>query len=305
VASITVITPCFNEELNLRECVVKVKEALSSHDLEHIFIDNASLDNSVAELIKLKNEFVHLKILQNSQNVGAFSSIQRALSHVSTEWVVPFYAADLQDPPNVLSEMMSVQEKTDCDSVFGVRATRDEKKWLFAFRRLFYKILNYASNKSYVNGTSEFCLIRSENAKKIGLIRDSNPFLRIYLSQLKGKAEYVPYKMEPRKEGKSSANIFTLFDDALNAFSIILPSVFSRMLVVSIVGSFIGLAVTTYSLLDIMILPFNLERLLTPGIVILCFSVIIGINSIIGHYAYLIHLQVRNKLEILTVERKI
>ena len=303
MASISVITPCFNEELNLRECVLKVKEALSSHDLVHIFIDNASLDDSILELMKLKKEFSHLKILQNSQNVGAFSSIQRALNHVNTEWVVPFYAADLQDPPSVLSEMMVIQEKTGCDSVFGVRATREEKKWLFALRKVFYRILNYASNKSYVNGTSEFCLIKSESAKKIGLIRDSNPFLRIYLSQLKGNAEYVPYKMVPRKEGKSSANIFTLFDDALNAFSIILPSIFSRLLVASIMGAILGLSVTTYSLLDILFLPFSLERLFTPGIVILCFSVIIGINSIIGHYVYLIHLQVRNKLDISTVER--
>ena len=303
MASISVITPCFNEELNLRECVLKVKEALSSHDLVHILIDNASLDDSILELMKLKKEFSHLKILQNSQNVGAFSSIQRALNYVNTEWVVPFYAADLQDPPSVLSEMMVIQEKTGCDSVFGVRATREEKKWLFALRKVFYKILNYASNKSYVNGTSEFCLIKSESAKKIGLIRDSNPFLRIYLSQLKGNAEYVPYKMVPRKEGKSSANIFTLFDDALNAFSIILPSIFSRLLVASIMGAILGLSVTTYSLLDILFLPFSLERLFTPGIVILCFSVIIGINSIIGHYVYLIHLQVRNKLDISTVER--
>lgn len=304
MASISVITPCFNEEINLRECVLKVKEALSSHDLVHIFIDNASLDNSILELIKLKKEFPHLKILENSQNVGAFSSIQRALNYVNTEWVVPFYAADLQDPPSVLSEMMLIQEKTGCDSVFGVRATREEKKWLFALRKVFYRILNYASNKSYVNGTSEFCLIKSESAKKIGLIRDSNPFLRIYLSQLKGNAEYVPYKMVHRKEGKSSANLFTLFDDALNAFSIILPSIFSRLLVASITGTILGLSVTTYSLLDILFLPFGLERLLTPGIVILCFSVIIGINSIIGHYVYLIHLQVRNKLDISTVERE-
>ena len=304
MASISVITPCFNEELNLRECVLKVKEALSSHDLVHIFIDNASLDDSILELMKLKKEFSHLKILQNSQNVGAFSSIQRALNHVNTEWVVPFYAADLQDPPSVLSEMILIQEKTGCDSVFGVRATREEKKWLFALRKVFYRILNHASNKSYVNGTSEFCLIKSKSAKKIGLIRDSNPFLRIYLSQLKGKAEYVPYKMVARQEGKSSASLFTLFDDALNAFSIILPSIFSRLLVASFMGTIHGLSVTTYSLLDILFLPFGLERLLTPGIVILCFSVIIAINSIIGHYVYLIHLQVRNKLDILTVERK-
>ena len=155
-----------------------------------------------------------------------------------------------------------------------------------------------------MNGTSEFCLIKSKSAKKIGLIRDSNPFLRIYLSQLKGKAEYVPYKMVARQEGKSSASLFTLFDDALNAFSIILPSIFSRLLVTSFMGTILGLSVTTYSLLDILFLPFSLERLLTPGIVILCFSLIIGINSIIGHYVYLIHLQVRNKLDVSTVERE-
>jgi glycosyltransferase involved in cell wall biosynthesis len=300
--SLSVITPCFNEEENLEDCVLQVKEALQGLQFQHIFIDNSSTDQSVAVLQRLKKDFPHVRILTNSQNVGVFSSMQRALRVVNTEWVIPFFAADLQDPAEVIREMIELQKSSQCDSVFGVRASRVEKRWLLLLRRMFYKVLKMNSSGTYVSGTSEFCLIRSHVAQQLIQIEDPNPFLRIYLSQLRGNVKYVKFQMQERLKGKSSANLYSLVDDALNAFSIILPSIFSRLLVYALLGIGLGILIILFSVIDYFWLPIALENLFTVGVITIGFSFSVGMNSVIGHYVYIIHNQVRRKLTAATKE---
>jgi len=300
--SLSVITPCFNEENNLQDCVVQVKEALQGLQFQNIFIDNSSTDESVAVLRRLKNEFPHVRILTNSQNVGVFSSMQRALRVVNTEWVIPFFAADLQDPAEVMREMVELQKSSQRDSVFGVRASRIEKRWLLVLRRMFYSVLKLSSGGAYVSGTSEFCLIRSSVARQLIQIEDPNPFLRIYLSQLRGDVKYVKFQMQERLKGESSANLFSLVDDALNAFSIILPSIFSRLLVYAVSGIGLGILIILFSVIDYFWLPIALENLFTVGVISIGFSFLVAMNSVIGHYVYIIHNQVRRKLMAKTEE---
>ena len=299
---LSVITPCFNESENLRDCVVELQIALQGMDYEHIFVDNFSTDNTLAELLELKREFSHIRVLANSQNVGAYSSIQRGLRVAKGIWVVPFFAADLQDPPAIILEMIKVQERTNCESVFGVRETRSENPSIFLLRKIFYRVIRETTEKSYVSGTSEFCLINSKVASQISEIEDANPFLRLYLSQLRGNVEYVTFAMQERRKGKSSANIFSLTDDALNAFSLVLPSIFSRILIGSLVGVIVGALICIYSILDLILLPLDLEKLLTPGLILLGSSFMIGMNAVIGHYVYIIHSNVRKKLIATTTE---
>lgn len=299
---LSIITPCFNESENVRDCILELQKALRGLDFEHIFIDNCSTDDTQIKLLELRDEFPHVRVLTNSQNVGVFSSIQRALRVVEGLRVVPFFAADLQDPPSIILEMIKIQERTNCDSVFAVRQTRSENPLIFLLRKIFYRIIREVTEKSYVSGTSEFCLIHSKVANQISEIDDANPFLRLYLSQLRGNVQYVKFAMVERKKGKSSANLFSLTDDALNAFSLVLPSIFSRILIGSLIGITIGLFICIYSAVDLFLLPMNLEKLFTPGLIFLGFSIMTGINALIGHYVYIIHSNVRKKLNATTSE---
>jgi polyisoprenyl-phosphate glycosyltransferase len=299
---LSIVTPCYNESENIRDCIVELQTVLEGVDYEHILIDNFSTDDTLSKLLELKEEFSHIRILANSQNVGVFSSIQRALREIKGIWVVPFFAADLQDPPVVILEMINVQQRTNCESVFAIRETRSENSMIFLLRKIFYRVIRETTEKSFVSGTSEFCLIQSKVAIQISEIEDTNPFLRLYLSQLRGNVEYVAFAMRERKKGKSSASIFSLTDDALNAFSLVLPSIFSRILIGSIVGVTIGSLVCFYSILDLILLPLSLEKLFTPGLILLGFSFMMGINAVIGHYVYIIHSNIRKKLNAKTTE---
>jgi glycosyltransferase involved in cell wall biosynthesis len=291
-----VITPCFNEAKNIRDCVEAVRYQLEDKSFEHILIDNASTDDSISVLSALKEEFPHVRVLTNSHNVGVFSSIQRALGEVRTEWVVPFFAADLQDPPEVIKGMVELQRETGSDSVFGIRSNRSEPKYMSIMRKVFYGFLRSATRGSYVIGTSEFCLIRFEVIRQLLQLNDPNPFFRIYLSQLRGNVKYLTFNMQSRTKGKSSATFFSLMDDALNGLTLVLPSVFSRILFGSFIFLSIGLALIIYSLIDIAFLPSSLEQLFPIGITLTGFAFLIGLVAVVGHYVYLVHSSVRAKI---------
>ena len=300
--SLTIVTPCFNEAENIRTCVLAVVQAVGSSDFQHLFIDNKSTDDSLAVLYRLKEEFPHLRVLSNSHNVGVFSSLHRALREVKTEWVVPFFAADLQDPARVIREMIDLQKETGAESIFAIRSIRAEKWLLSLMRSTFYRVLRSATKGAYVIGTSEFCLIRVKAIRPLLQLNDPSPFLRVYLSQLSGDVRYIDFKMEARTKGSSSANIFSLVDDAMNGISLVLPPVFSKIMVASAFTLVIGLVMTIFALIDIAFLPFNFGQLFSVGIIVSGFSMLFGLVALVGQYVYLIHNQVRTRVVANTIE---
>lgn len=303
---LTIISPCFNESKNLIELVERTQRTINdfnpSLDFEHILIDNASTDDSKIIFSQILQKYSHVRILQNSENIGVFSSIQRAMKESKGTWLVPFLASDMQDPPEVIFEFLKIQKETNCDAVFGVRKKRQEAKFLIFLRALFYFILKqFISGKKYISGTSEFCLIKRNITLSVIENDDPNPFLRIYLSKLTKNIKYVEFKMVQRSKGKSSANLFTLLDDALNAFSIIMPSVFSRLILILMPFSFL---ITIFFVTSLVLWSFNLINYfyLLMSLILLLFSVLFFIQLVIGHYIFILHSQIRKKPVVQTLE---
>ena len=303
---LSIVSPCFNEEENVERCVEETLEALTNYDgsleFEHLFIDNNSTDKTLQRLLELRKKYSHIRILSNSQNVGAFSSIQRGMNAANGDWVVPFLATDCQDPPEMVARMVELQRATNCDSVFAIRQTRAEGFLLLGMRRIFYSILRKISQSNFRTGVSEFCLIQRKSSGKIVEIEDPNPFLRIYLNQLPGHVEYLPFHMKARTSGKSSANIFSLVDDALNAFSLLLPSIYSRVLVLSTFTSFLGIALSISGIVKKVASTDSSFGLFLSGLTLLCVSGLIALNATVGHYVYIIHNQIRQKMLVETIE---
>ena len=127
--SLTIISPCFNEADNLESCAREIRELMNAKlpdvTYEHIFIDNDSKDNSVEILERICLIDNRVKVLVNSKNVGAFKSIYLALGESRGEAIIPMYAADLQDPVEVIEDFYNLWKKGNL-IVYGVRKNRKE-----------------------------------------------------------------------------------------------------------------------------------------------------------------------------------
>ncbi len=105
---ITVMTPCYNEEGNIEDLYLRVKEVfnqLPNYEYEHLFIDNASQDQTVDELKKIAQKDPRVKVIVNARNFGPVRSSYHGILQCYGDAVIPI-VADLQDPPELILEFI-------------------------------------------------------------------------------------------------------------------------------------------------------------------------------------------------------
>ncbi len=130
---ISVMTPCYNEEANVRELYQRIKavfDALPAYRYEHIFIDNASKDGTVAVLRELAAADPNVKVIVNVRNFGHIRSPYYALLQARGDGVITM-ASDLQDPPELIPRFLEHWE-SGRKVVMGVKESSDESLLMYS-----------------------------------------------------------------------------------------------------------------------------------------------------------------------------
>ena len=136
--TISVVTPCYNEEGNVLEVYERVRNlmlSLGKYRYEHIFIDNASRDTTFAVLREIAAADSNVKVIRNARNFGHVRSPMHALLQASGDAVVVLMS-DLQDPPEVLAQLLEEWEK-GVPIVIAVKHESRESAPMFMVRKLF------------------------------------------------------------------------------------------------------------------------------------------------------------------------
>ena len=300
---ISIITPCFNEEENIQECIERLRKAfeenLPNYKYEHIFTDNASTDNTMNLLRDEAKKDSRIKVLRNSKNIGAFKSMFSALSFTKGEIILVQLPADLQDPPEIIPQMLEIMEEKDSKIVFGVRKNRNENFLTSFFRNTFYSLINKFSGLGLPNGTGEFCLITTEISEIILNSNDKDPFLRTMIKQTGFKAEFVEFNWQKRVRGKSKVNFFKNFDIAINAFTSVSKRPTRFLTILGLTISLISLIYGTVSLILALVNPSTAEPGIPTLIVFLFFfsGIQFLVLGILGEYIFSIYRHVRPEIK--------
>lgn len=297
---ISIITPAYNEEENVGSCHAAVVALfaeggpLAGYEREHIFADNASSDGTAQILREIAAQDPHVKVIINSRNFGFFRSNFNAMRYATGDGVLIFLPADLQDPPEVIPEMVRLWE-SGYEVVAGERANREESFALRSCRRLFYRIVNTISDFSIPENVGEFQFLDRKVWSAVMAHRDQYPYIRGIIASVGFKRVILPYTWRARKRGISKNNIFQLVDQALNG-------IFSFTSVPLRIASFLGFSIAALAILYAVFTA--LLGLLVPGIaprgtvtVIVALFFFSGIQLIfigmLGEYVTAIHAQVR------------
>lgn len=216
---ISIVTPCYNEELNVEEVYKQVKTVFSelpSYCYEHIFIDNDSKDQTVSILRKLAAEDKNVKIIVNIRNFGQLRSPYYALQQSHGDAVV-LLVSDLQDPPSLIKEFIKKWEE-GYKVVIGVKNQSEENPIMFSIRRLYYALIKKFSDIDQINNFSGYGLYDKKFIEILKNLPDVNPYLRGLVAELGFKRVEIPYVQPVRKKGKTSNNFFSLYDVAMLGF---------------------------------------------------------------------------------------
>ena len=216
---ISIISPCFNEEGNVRACHAAVKALfdgpLAAYDYEHIFADNASSDATPAILREIAAEDANVKVILNARNFGPFRSMFNALRAATGDAVVVFLAVDLQDPPEKIVEFVALWE-SGVEVVAGARVNRQESFALRTCRAIFYRLVNGLSDIDIPVNVGEFQLIDRKVWRAVIQHDDHYPYVRGIIASVGFRRVIVPYTWEARKTGLSKNNLPRLIDQAMN-----------------------------------------------------------------------------------------
>ena len=295
---LSIVTPTFNESDTIENCIRQVAEVMNNYNpnlnYEHIIIDNASNDDTIKKILRLKSKFPRLRVALNQRNMGPTRTIYRGLSLTTGTWVVPMLPADLQDPVEIIPKFIeNITENSNV--IFGVRKNRQESFQMRFIRSLYYRIIRrFASSDIPVNA-GEFCLIHRGLVDSLIEIADENPYLRGLIAMSATSPKYVEYTWTRRVAGKSKATARGMAEIALSGL-VSTSEVPARL---ALYSGFV-LAATSISLAAIqsIFVLFGIRNA-APGIATIIVSIFFfgGIQlffiGLIGEYVLSIHRQVK------------
>lgn len=297
---LSLVVPCFNEEGNVENFFNEVNRIFADKvtDYEFIFVDDGSEDKTYSKLEALfaNNKNADIQVLSFSRNFGKEAAIYAGLSKANGD-LVCLIDADLQQRPEVVLEMLEVmQSNDDIDCVTAYQRERKEGKVISSFKSAFYKIINKMTDVDFVNGASDFRLMKRAMVNSVLEMSEYHRFSKGIFSWVGFNTEYIPYEAAPRESGESKWGFRKLLKYALDgivSFSTaplhlatyvgFTSSVISiiYLIVVVIQKLFFGIDVPGYATIVVLVL-------LLGGLQLFCLG-------LLGEYLSKIYIQVKNR----------
>jgi glycosyltransferase involved in cell wall biosynthesis len=306
--TISIVTPCFNEEASVKECYEAVRNIMAkdlpSYRREHIFCDNCSSDRTLEILRDIAAGDPCVKVIVNTRNFGILRNNYNGVMAATGDAVVLFMPVDLQDPPELIPTLVRHWE-AGSEIVYGIRAEREEAFLLRNARHHSYQLMSRLSYFDYPPNVGDFQLVDRVVLDAMKRIDDAQPFMRMMPFECGFRAVGVPYRWQARKHGVSRNRLAQLVDQGLNG----LISFSNAPIRLALFGGFViaGLSIL-YTIGVLLATLFGLvqsQRGIPTVIVALFFfgGVQLLFLGVIGEYIIAIYNQVRRRPLVFERER--
>ncbi len=246
---LSIVIPVFNEEAVLPSLLAALLPVLSSidYDYELVFVDDGSQDGTRQQLNAMAETNSRIKVLEFSRNFGHQASITAGLDFAVGDAVVVM-DADLQDPPELLHEMLQAFEQ-GFEVVSAQRITREGEG---VFKRttaaMFYSLMQKAIDKRLKPQVGDFRLLSRAAVQTLRRFREQHRFMRGIVAWLGLKEAIIPFHRAPRAAGESKYPFWKMAAFAWTAIS----SFSALPLKLSLYGGLITLAIGFFYSLNVL-----------------------------------------------------
>ncbi len=294
---ISVIVPCYNEEESIPffyEAITKEFKEIKT-DYELIFVDDGSKDKTL-EIIKSYTKDKKVKYITFSRNFGKESAMWAGLNLATGDYVT-IMDSDLQDPPSLLKEMLSLIKEEGYDIVGTRRVTRKGEPPIRSFfARMFYKIINKMSKVEMVDGARDFRLMTRQVVNSILELKEYNRYSKGLFSFVGYKTKWLEYENIERVAGETKWSFWKLFIyaiEGITAFSTVPLTISAIIGIIFCLIAFVMIIVIIVKTLTIGDPTTGWPSLaciifFVSGITLLCLGVI-------GQYLSKMYLEVKNR----------
>jgi dolichol-phosphate mannosyltransferase len=219
---ISVVVPVCNEEANLPELRARLTAALAGHEFECILVDDGSTDATAALVRDMAGEDPRFKLVSLSRNFGHQAAIFAGLTFARGACVAVM-DGDLQDPPELIPEMLRLQAK-GAEVVYGQRTARRGRWIARALAAVYYRVLARLTSVRMPVDAGDFALMDRRVVNLIVAIGERHPYVRGLRSWVGFRQVALPYVRERRERGVPKYTLWKLLDLAMAgvvAFSVV------------------------------------------------------------------------------------
>ena len=295
---LSIIIPMYNEEKALPylyKRLVSLGKQIDNYEMEFLFVNDGSKDNSLEIVKAFRESDNRVCYLNLSRNFGKEVAMGAAFDYVTGDATV-IIDADLQDPPELIIEMLKYYEE-GYDDVYAKRRSRDGESWLKKFTsKAFYKILSNISSVPIQKDTGDFRLLSRRAVEALRSFPEKQRYTKGMFSLIGFKKKEVEFDRDARVAGKTKWNYFKLIDLAIDGITSFTTAPLRIATFMGILSALLAFIYIIYIVVKTLILGVDV-----PGYAsLICFILMIGgiqlvSLGIIGEYLGRIFIEVKNR----------
>ena len=218
---ISVIIPAYNEEESLPllyERMEKLMKSMENYEFEILFVNDGSKDKTIEIIKQMRQEDNRICYVDFSRNFGKEIAMIAGLDYATGDCVI-FMDADLQDPPELIPELVKYWEE-GYDDVYAKRRSRKGESFLKKFTsKMYYKVLQHLTKVEIQRDTGDFRLLDRRCVNALKKLRESQRNTKSMFSWIGYKKKEVLYDRDPRVAGKTKWNYIKLVDLAIDGIT--------------------------------------------------------------------------------------
>lgn len=249
---LSVIIPCYNEEEVIGETCNRLNQVMADNDFkdyELLFVDDGSQDETLRILSQVSARDKQVKVISFSRNFGHQNAVTAGIKNCQGDIAV-IIDADLQDPPELIPEMINKWRDEDCNVVYAVRTERHgESLFKRITAKIYYRIINFFSETQLPLDTGDFRLIDRKIIEVFKKIDEKNKYIRGLISWIGFKQIPIYYERSPRFAGVTKYPLMKMLKFATTGLLYFTKKPLKLGLNLGVISIIISLVLTVYCLI--------------------------------------------------------
>jgi glycosyltransferase involved in cell wall biosynthesis len=295
---ISIIIPAYNEEESLPflyERLEKLMNEINGYEFEVLFVNDGSKDKTIQIIKELRQKDERICYVDFSRNFGKEIAMLAGLDYAKGDAVI-FMDADLQDPPELIPELIKYWEQ-GYDDVYARRSSRKGETWLKKFTsKMYYKVLQSLTRVPIQKDTGDFRLLDRRCVNALKKLRESQRCSKSMFSWIGYNKKEVLYDRDPRIAGKTKWNYKKLIDLAIDGITSFTTSPLRVSTYLSIPTFIMLFAYFIYVIAKCCVMHVAIQAFQAIILLILFFSgVQIMLFGIVGEYLGRIFNETKNR----------